>query len=282
MSSLTQAAPVDLALVRRLERSALLAVPAEQEWEVGGWLCRWGADGRVGRVASACVSPFGPARADLAPVAEVAAAYAALRLPALLRLTPLAPPELVAATSPPPGRSPVAVMARDLGATAPGRGDPEGSAAARPPRPVAAPRPATAAAGFEVTLDADPTDAWQDAFLATHEDAGTRRLALAAAAPRPRRFAAARLGGEVAGLALGVVAEGALGVFDVMTAPRHRRRGVATAVVGALLAWGREAGADVAYLQVAATNLPAAALYARLGFGTAYTYAYSEVGRSPR
>ena len=54
------------------------------------------------------------------------------------------------------------------------------------------------------------------------------------------------------------------------------------AVVGALLAWGREAGADVAYLQVAATNLPAAALYARLGFGTAYTYAYSEVGRSPR
>ncbi|MFS8522431.1 MAG: helix-turn-helix transcriptional regulator, partial [Micromonosporaceae bacterium] len=56
--------------------------------------------------------------------------------------------------------------------------------------------------------------------------------ALAAAARRPRRFAAARLGGEVAGLALGVVAEGALGVFDVMTAPRHRRRGVATAVVG--------------------------------------------------
>ena len=79
MSSLTQAAPVDLALVRRLERSALLAVPAEQEWEVGGWLCRWGADGRVGRVASACVSPFGPARADLAPVAEVAAARPAVR-----------------------------------------------------------------------------------------------------------------------------------------------------------------------------------------------------------
>lgn len=248
---------VDLALVRRLERASLLAVPAEQEWEVGGWVCRWGAEGRVGRVASATASPFAPEGSALAAVDAVAASYAARGLPALVRLTPLAPPGLPDDPRLRPARAPVVVMTRGLGDL-----------------------PAGAHGAVELSEDAGA--AWRAAFLAHHEPVeGRVRLALAEAAPRERRFASLTANGEVAGMALGVVAEGALGLFDVLTAPAHRRRGVATAVVAALLAWGREAGADVAYLQVAAANGPALALYARLGFRPAYRYSYASLAASP-
>lgn len=246
------ASPVDLALVRRLERASLLSVPAEQEWEVGGWLCRWGADGRVGRVASACVSPFAAA-GQVAPAAVVASTYAARGLPALLRVTPLAPVEVLASATPLPGKARVAIMTRDLGVPGPEVGR------------------------IEVALAEDPSPDWSEAFRAAQPDEGAARLALAAAAPSPRRFAAALVDGTVAGLALGVVAEGALGAFDVLTALAFRRRGVATAVMSALMAWGRAQGADVAYLQVAEANAPAVALYEGLGFGRVYSYFYSAV-----
>jgi N-acetylglutamate synthase len=63
-----------------------------------------------------------------------------------------------------------------------------------------------------------------------------------------------------------------LGGIDV--APTHRRRGVARAVMSALVAWGAELGATTAYLQVLGDNEPALALYESMGFRTHHAYAY--------
>ena len=57
-----------------------------------------------------------------------------------------------------------------------------------------------------------------------------------------------------------------VGVFDVVTAPHARGRGIATALVARLLARAWDRGARVAYLQVVAGNAPALAVYRRFGF----------------
>ena len=65
-----------------------------------------------------------------------------------------------------------------------------------------------------------------------------------------------------------------LGIYELATLPAARRRGAATAIVGALAAWGAARGARHAYLMVEERNAPAQALYARLGVRRAYGYAY--------
>jgi ribosomal protein S18 acetylase RimI-like enzyme len=56
-----------------------------------------------------------------------------------------------------------------------------------------------------------------------------------------------------------------LGVHDVQVAPDHRRRGLARAVIGALLDRGAEQGATTLWLHVETDNEPAIALYESLG-----------------
>jgi len=74
--------------------------------------------------------------------------------------------------------------------------------------------------------------------------------------------------------ALGVLQDGWLGIFDVVVDPDKRRRGHGERLMRGLLAWGCEAGAERAYLQVMLTNAPALALYRKLGFEEAYPYWY--------
>jgi ribosomal protein S18 acetylase RimI-like enzyme len=62
-----------------------------------------------------------------------------------------------------------------------------------------------------------------------------------------------------------------VGLFCVAVDPGHRRSGLGTALVRALLGGS---GADIAYLQVEEENAPAVALYERLGFGEAYRYCH--------
>ncbi len=73
---------------------------------------------------------------------------------------------------------------------------------------------------------------------------------------------------------LTVVDNNLMGLFDIFTHARHRRRGVGRQLVRAMLQWGAGIGARRAYLQVAEDNRPAAALYAELGFTPAYRYWY--------
>jgi N-acetylglutamate synthase len=69
--------------------------------------------------------------------------------------------------------------------------------------------------------------------------------------------------------------DGALvGIFGMVTQPTQRGRGLATALVAALLERARARGATTAYLQVDETNAPARRAYVRFGFADRYAYWY--------
>ncbi|HKO68608.1 MAG TPA: GNAT family N-acetyltransferase [Burkholderiaceae bacterium] len=77
-------------------------------------------------------------------------------------------------------------------------------------------------------------------------------------------------------IACGSVAieRGLAGIFGMVTATEHRGRGVASSIVSQLLQYAREAGAEVAYLQVEADNAPARRAYSKFGFEDCYAYWY--------
>jgi ribosomal protein S18 acetylase RimI-like enzyme len=64
------------------------------------------------------------------------------------------------------------------------------------------------------------------------------------------------------------------GLFDVVTEPALRNRGIGTEVVAALLAKAWERGARHAFLQVGEHNGAALSIYRRFGFETRYRYHY--------
>lgn len=94
------------------------------------------------------------------------------------------------------------------------------------------------------------------------------------ASPLPCRALVLRQGGEV--LATGLtIAEGRwAGLFDIVTASAARRRGFGRHMVEGLLHAASELGAQNAYLQVDADNMPARRLYAHYGFTERYSYWY--------
>lgn len=99
-------------------------------------------------------------------------------------------------------------------------------------------------------------------------------LARLEASPLVVRGVAVQSGGRVVATGLTIIEDECAGLFDVATHEQARRRGHARAVVAALLATAREHGARFAYLQVAADNEPALALYRRFGFEERYRYWY--------
>ena len=65
-----------------------------------------------------------------------------------------------------------------------------------------------------------------------------------------------------------------LGLHELVVDPAYRRRGLATAVVAALLERGAERGATTAWLHVETGNAPALALYEGLGLAVHHTCRY--------
>jgi GNAT superfamily N-acetyltransferase len=65
-----------------------------------------------------------------------------------------------------------------------------------------------------------------------------------------------------------------LGVTAVEVAASNRRAGLARAVMAALWAWGRNAGATRTHLEVSSDNLAALALYEGIGYHTHHLYRY--------
>lgn len=106
---------------------------------------------------------------------------------------------------------------------------------------------------------------------AQQRDAHHERLANS---PLGKRFVAVHSAGRVVCTAQ-VAVDGTLaGLFDVVTAENARGRGYATLACASLLSWAWQHGAQAAYLQVNADNVPALAIYRKFGFATVYSYHY--------
>jgi ribosomal protein S18 acetylase RimI-like enzyme len=213
------------------------AWPALEEERLGGWRLRF-SRGITGRANS--VLPLGPD--DGPPLGQridaVEAAYRAHGLPPKFQLVPSAwPPELSAALA------------------ARGYVEDEGTLVMTAP---------IGEATGEATLRTEVTDVWLDLY--GHRDA---RGIVERIEPETRF---AERDGVACGL--GVLDGDWLGVYCMRTRTGARRQGHAREIVGALLAWGRSAGASRAYLCVHSTNETAQALYRGFGFETAQTYRY--------
>ena len=76
----------------------------------------------------------------------------------------------------------------------------------------------------------------------------------------------AKAGGEVAGYAFMYVVGDESELLNIAVAPDARRRGIARAMMREALTGAAALGAVVTYLEVRASNDPAAALYSSLGF----------------
>ena len=90
----------------------------------------------------------------------------------------------------------------------------------------------------------------------------------------PCGYVEQRVDGDVVGVALGVVDDDWMGVFDVVIHPDFRGRGFGRTIMEALLNWGVGQGASKGYLQVQADNTVATTLYRALGFHHQYAYWY--------
>jgi ribosomal protein S18 acetylase RimI-like enzyme len=85
---------------------------------------------------------------------------------------------------------------------------------------------------------------------------------------------ALREGDRVVACGMGVVEDGWIGLFDIGVDSECRRRGYGKKLIRKLLRFGRDNGAERAYLQVVKDNVPALKLYKKLGFVEEYSYWY--------
>jgi ribosomal protein S18 acetylase RimI-like enzyme len=237
--------------VDRLEDAAYRAWPPQETEVYDGWTLRF-SEGFSRRVNS--VDARGPSSLDLiTKVEECSDRYSARGLPLLFRITPTTEPAVDA-------------LLGDLGFTE------EGVTQVRT-RPVSGDRP-----WVNGLVEPTPCESWIEHQL---RFAGVDRalvdpwLRMLDRLPVPAGFATVEAErGEIAAVGFGVVVDGYLGVFEVITAPQKRRRGSATALMATLDAWGARLGARHAFLQVMVDSHAATMLYDRLGFTEAYRYHY--------
>ena len=233
-----------------IERATLAAVPPQMQEVVQGWLVGLD-DGTVSRARSA--APLAHAAPTAASVAAVEARYARAGLPALFRL-----PQLPAFDG-----TRALLQAR-------------GYALSKPTwLQIARLHEVPVPAGQQVELATSADPGWEQVFLGEGFDPvdGASRLAILRRA-QGSLFASVRDGDRTVAVGSACFHGGWCGVHGMRTLPAYRRRGLAQAIVATLAAAARDRGFTQVFLQVEQANTAAQALYARLGFATAWGYAY--------
>ncbi|WIX87810.1 GNAT family N-acetyltransferase [Amycolatopsis sp. DG1A-15b] len=122
-----------------------------------------------------------------------------------------------------------------------------------------------------VTVGDEPVPGWWELALRPGEDSPAARQVLTSGKVG---YGGATAEGVLAGVVRGALVDGWLHVGRLEVTPVFRRRGLASALMGAVRTWGVEHGADRAVLQVAEGNSGALALYAGLGYAPHHRYRY--------
>ena len=127
-----------------------------------------------------------------------------------------------------------------------------------------------------------PDAAWMAMFLGAGldpVDGASRARALSRA--HGVLYASLREDGRTLACGAASFGHGWLGVHGMRTDAAQRGRGLAGRLIGTMAHEAQRRGIDRVFLQVDASNTPALSLYARLGFATAWTYAYWRRADSP-
>jgi N-acetylglutamate synthase len=241
---------MDEAAIRALEERAFNAWPALRSVYCDGWLFRF-SEGLTRRANS--VNAVAPASSFLETLDLAEVLYGRQRLPTIFRLSPLA------------GNEPDSVLHR------------------AGYRYMDETHVMTAALGEDIRVDPDveieaqPSPSWSAGFAAANGISPTMRGVhdrMLASILMPAGYATVFEAGKPVAYGLAVVERGMVGLFDIVTVPEARRRGIGRLLVKSLLAWGWTQGASASYLQVLRRNDAARELYGGLGFAEAYRYHY--------
>lgn len=238
----------------RIEEAGLNALQTQRQLFYDGWLLRM-SPGKAKRGRS--VNPhFGSSLPLAQKIAYCEQRYAAWGLPTLFRITPFAKPDTLEATL---ERRGYVAFDNTLVQTV----------------AVAQSRPSPAR--VDVAIDAVSAAEFVASVAALRGSPPAQQAAhLERLAHSPLAWHAVVARVDARAVACGQVAcdDGLAGIYDMVTAPEWRGRGLASAIVDALLEHGRTRGARVAFLQVNDDNTPALAVYRKFGFATTYTYHY--------
>lgn len=243
----------DLDVVRLIETHSARCWPATFVDALHGWEIRRTPDVSSGRVNS--VNAIAPERGKFDLVLETARTHFAKQDEwPLIRIQPLA------------GDEPVDRM-KELGLHG------EGETVVK----VSKLTDGLASSSLSCVVSDAITPDWLSAYGDAHDTSVEEREAIARALSRVKAkqgFAVIYHEGRPVASGRGAFADGWVGLFQISTHPTMRRRGFGAAVVGSILGWGREAGAQNAYLQVETKNGTARRLYRNFGFEEAYRYTY--------
>ncbi len=243
----------------RIEEAGLNAAQPSEQLLVDGWLLRF-SPGKARRARS--VNAIGAGRLDLDVKLELCRRYyARADLPLLFRITPFVLPATLDDFLRRNGFEAfdeTRVMTCPLGLAAPAAGDPASG-------PITAGNAEIAEFAAAVgALRGSPA-----AQIRAHEQ---RLLCSPLRGSALRRVL--RVDGEPVAAGQTVIEDDVAGLYDIVTAPAWRGRGLGRAVSALLLADARAGGARIAYLQVDAGNAPARRIYSALGFVDRYAYWY--------
>ncbi|MDE2048198.1 MAG: GNAT family N-acetyltransferase [Betaproteobacteria bacterium] len=246
-------------LLARIEEAGLNATSTSRQLLYDGWLLRF-SPGKAKRAR--CVNAIAPARLPLADkLAYAHGLYAEHGLPLCFRITPFTQPLTLDA---------------ELAAHGFAQEDDTRVMAGALDMPPAVP-PVVGILGIGATLDAVDAIEFAESVGQLRGSPPEQRAAHAKRlAESPHRALRVAITHDSVPVCAGqCILEGPLaGLYDIVTAPALRGRGLATAVTCWLLAKAHALGARTAYLQVDADNAPARSIYDKLGLKDQYSYWY--------
>lgn len=232
-----------------IERATLAAVPPRRLEEHAGWLLALD-DGTVGRAHSAVPLWHEPPAGSL--LAEIEGRYAAAGLRPCLRVADV------------PAFDGLREQLRA-----------QGYAASKPTLVQVATVLPQGGNDVPVTLAASPDTQWEALFLGDGFDPvdGASRIAILRRS-RETLFASVQREGRTVAVGSACFSHGWCGVHGMRTAPQARRQGLAAAIIAAFAREAHARGLTRMFLQVERGNVAAQSVYRRLGFSTAWSYAY--------